>query len=132
MPARLASRVSTNMHRGWAPAPAGLSHIRKQFEEERLIPSRQVHLAGDGAWHRVRTQDVQRHASNDRQIARRVVLAGSGVVLAKHHIELAVEVVLYAPVPSRDRQWSCPGLVEPGRLSQESPTMPRHVYLIRL
>src|SRR4051812_14559995 len=68
---------------------AGLSRIRKQFEEERPIPSCEVHLAGDGAWHRVCTQDVQRHASNDRQIARRVVLASSGVILAKHHIELA-------------------------------------------
>jgi hypothetical protein len=25
----------------------GLSHIRKQFEEERLIPSREVYFAGD-------------------------------------------------------------------------------------
>jgi DNA invertase Pin-like site-specific DNA recombinase len=44
---------------------AGLSHIRKQLEEEWPIPSCEVHLTGDGAWQRVRTQDVQRHASND-------------------------------------------------------------------
>src|SRR4051794_30307428 len=45
---------------------AGLSHIRKQLEEEWPIPSCEVHLTGDGAWQRVRTQDVQCHASNDR------------------------------------------------------------------
>ena len=45
---------------------AGLSHIRKQLEEEWPIPPCEVHLAGDGAWQRMRTQDVQCHASNDR------------------------------------------------------------------
>src|SRR4051812_12394282 len=40
-------------------SPAGLSHIRKQLKEEWPIPSCEVHLTGDGAWQRVRTQDVQ-------------------------------------------------------------------------
>ena len=47
------------------PAGPGLSHIRKQLEEERPIPPCEVHLAGDGTWQRMRTQDVQCHASND-------------------------------------------------------------------
>src|SRR3954447_26649205 len=81
----------------------GLSHIREQLEEERLVPSREVHLASDRAWQRVRAQDVERHASNDGEVAGRVVLSASGVVLAEDHVELAVEVVLHAPVPSRDR-----------------------------
>jgi hypothetical protein len=59
---RYRRRVSTETPYELRP---GLSHIRKQLEEEWPIPSCEVHLTGDGAWQRVRTQDVQRHASND-------------------------------------------------------------------
>src|SRR4051812_38329188 len=58
--------ISNHLRPVWPPPlPPGLSHIRKQLEEEWPIPSCEVHLTGDGAWQRVRTQDVQRHASND-------------------------------------------------------------------
>ena len=45
---------------------------------------------------------VNARLADDGEVARRVLLAGSGVVLAEDHVELAVEVVLHAPVPSRD------------------------------
>jgi predicted transposase YbfD/YdcC len=81
---------------------AGLSHMSKEFEEEVLAPSCEVHLALDGPCIWMGAQDVERHASDDAEVGGGVVLATSRIVFVKHDVELAMQVVLDAPMRSDD------------------------------
>ena len=47
----------------------------------------------------MRLEHIERHASDDEPVSGSIVLSGSGVVLSEHHVELAMPVVLHAPMP---------------------------------
>ena len=79
----------------------GLSQISKEFEEEFLLPSCELHFATDGSIIGVGAQDVDGDAADDGKILWPIILAGAGVVFAEDNVEPPVQLIFHAPMPAR-------------------------------
>ena len=76
--------------------------MSKEFEEEFFAPICTPHFACERLVERVCIQDVVCEASDDGEIFRGVVFAGSGIVFVENHIERPMELVFDAPMGADD------------------------------
>ena len=65
--------------------------MSKEFVEEFFAPCGELHFAGEGAVVWVGAQDVDGHASDDGEVLRPIILAGSRVVFVEDDIERPVQ-----------------------------------------
>src|ERR1700752_3625079 len=103
MPARPRARVGST-HRPYARNGlypgygAGLSHMSKELVEVSSAQPCEVHFSSDRALVRVSPQDVERDATQQREVLGSVVFPCSRCVLIEAHIQLPMQLVLDAPM----------------------------------
>src|SRR5690606_12155535 len=84
-------RGLTSLH--LPPCGAGLLHMSKEFEEEVFAPVCAAHFLCDGLVDGMRAQDVLCQPADDGEVLRGVVLSGTRLILAEHHVEAPVQLV---------------------------------------
>src|SRR4051794_34120319 len=81
-----------------SPPWPGLSHISKEFVEVSPAQPCEVHFASDRSFIWVGTQDVERDATDQREVLWCVVFACSGCVLIEADVQVPMQLILDAPM----------------------------------
>src|SRR3954468_11591040 len=76
---------------------AGLSHMSKELVEVRPAQPCEVHFASDRSFIWVGTQDIERDATDQREVLWCVVFTCSGCVLVEADVQVPMQLVLDAP-----------------------------------
>src|SRR3954468_1235431 len=77
---------------------AGLSHMSKELVEVRPAQPCEVHFASDRSFIWVGTQDIERDATDQREVLWCVVFTCSGCVLVEADVQVPMQLVLDAPM----------------------------------